>query len=236
MGETLAVIPARGGSKGVPDKNIRMLAGLPLVVHSMSLARLCPEVARTVVSTDSEDIAAVARDADGDVPFLRPAELARDDTPMLPVLRHALEELDPDGESYERLLLLDPTSPGRLPADVARAHDLLREDPLADGVVAVSEPSFNPLWTAVFDRDGYIEPAWAGSYGRRQDVPRVLRVNAALYLFRTEFLRREQHSWQNGRHRVLEIPELRAFHLDSEDDFALSELVLANGLVELPWL
>lgn len=236
MGETLAIIPARGGSKGVPDKNIRLLAGLPLVVHSIELARRCPEIARTVVSTDSEAIAGVARQAGGDVPFIRPADLARDETPMLPVLHHALDELDPDGGRYELLLLLDPTSPGRLPNDIARAHDLLHEDPSADGVIAVSEPSFNPLWTAVFDRDGYIEPAWAGSYGRRQDVPRVLRINAALYLFRTKFLRREQQSWQNGRHRPLEIPELRAFHLDSEDDFALSELVLANRLVELPWL
>jgi len=236
MGETLAVIPARGGSKGVPDKNIKALAGLPLVVHSIELARRCPDLARAVVSTDSERIAAVAREAHGDVPFLRPAELARDDTPMLPVLRHALEELDPDCARYDLLLLLDPTSPGRLPDDVARAHEVLREDSSADGVVAVSEPSFNPLWTAVFDRDGYVEPAWEGSYGRRQEVPRVLRINAALYLFRTEFLRRVHGSWQNGRHRGLEIPELRAFHLDSEDDFELCELVLERGLVRLPWL
>jgi CMP-N,N'-diacetyllegionaminic acid synthase len=238
MGETLAVIPARGGSKGVPGKNMRPLAGLPLIVHSIELGRLCPEIARTIVSTDSKAIATVTRDAGGDVPFLRPAELARDDTPMLPVLRHALDELDPHGTRYELLLLLDPTSPGRLPEDVERAHGILREDSVADGVVAVSEPSFNPMWTAVFDRGGYLEPAFrdAGSFSRRQDVPRVLRVNAALYLFRTPFLRSETESWSKGRHRVLEIPELRAFHLDSEDDFALCELVLERGLVRLPWL
>ena len=238
MGKTLAVIPARGGSKGVPGKNVRLLAGLPLVVHSLELSRRCPEIARTVVSTDSESIAAVAREAGGDVPFLRPPELARDDTPMLPVLRHALGELDPDGTRYELLLLLDPTSPGRLPEDVDRAHEILRQDPGADGVVAVSEPSFNPLWTAVFDRDGDLEPVFAEAraIGRRQDVPRVFRINAALYLFRTDFLRRENESWLNGRHRALEIPELRAFHLDHEDDFALSELMLERGLVQLPWL
>ena len=238
MGETLAVIPARGGSKGVPGKNIRPLAGLPLLVHSLELARLCPEIARTVVSTDSEEIAEVARGAGGEVPFLRPAELAQDDTPMLPVLRHALAELDRDGSRYERLLLLDPTSPARLPDDVARAHELLLADPSADGVVAVSEPSFNPLWTSVVDRDGYLEPALADAsrYGRRQDVPRVLRINAALYLFRAAFLRSEAESWLNGRHRPLEIPELRAFHLDGDGDFRLCELVLENGLVRLPWL
>lgn len=237
MGETLAVVPARGGSKGLPGKNVRPLAGLPLLVHSLELARRCPEIARTVVSTDSEEIAGVARAAGGDVPFMRPAELAADETPMLPVLQHALAELDSDGSRYELLLLLDPTSPGRLPEDVARAHELLRADPDAEGVVAVSEPSFNPLWTAVFERDGYLEPMAEGNrYGRRQDVPRVLRINAALYLFRTEFLRRERETWMNGRHRILEIPELRAFHIDTEDDFAVCELVLERGLVRLPWL
>jgi N-acylneuraminate cytidylyltransferase len=238
MGDTLAVIPARAGSKGVPDKNVRPLAGVPLLVHSLRLASLCPEIARTVVSTDSERIAEVARAAGGDVPFLRPAELAQDDTPMLPVLLHALAELDLDGSRYERLLLLDPTSPARLPEDVAGAHEILRTDESADGVVSVSEPSFNPLWTSVLDRDGYLEPAFddATRYGRRQDVPRVLRINAALYLFRSTFLRREEESWLNGRHRLLEIPELRAFHLDAEDDFRLCELVLERGLVRLPWL
>jgi CMP-N,N'-diacetyllegionaminic acid synthase len=238
MSETLAVIPARGGSKGLRGKNIRPLAGRPLLVHSLELARLCPEIARTVVSTDSAEIADVARAAGGDVPFVRPAELAGDETPMLPVLQHVLRELDPDGTRYERLLLLDPTSPGRLPEDVARAHELLESDPSADGVVAVSEPSFNPLWTAVVERGGYLEPVFADAagYGRRQDVPRVLRINAALYLFRTPFLRGEQESWMRGRHLMLEIPQLRAFHIDGEDDFRVCELVLEHGLVRLPWL
>lgn len=235
MPDMLALIPARGGSKGLPGKNVRPLAGLPLLEHSLRLARLCPEIARTVVSTDSEEIAAVARAAGGDVPFLRPAELARDETPMLPVLRHALEQLS---DGYETLLLLDPTSPGRLPEDVARAHELLEASPAADGVVSVSEPPFNPIWHAVVERDGYLEPLLSEgrAYGRRQDVPRVLRINAALYLFRTSFLRREHETWLNGRHRLLEIPELRAFHIDTEEDFRLCELVLESGLVRLPWL
>lgn len=237
MPETLAVVPARGGSKGLPGKNVRPLAGLPLLEHSLRLARLCPEVARTVVSTDSEEIAAVAREAGSEV-LERPAELARDDTPMLPVLRHALAELDPEGQRYERLLLLDPTSPGRLPEDVARAHELLGADPEADGVVAVSEPPFNPIWHAVVERDGYLEQLveGGGRYARRQDVPRVLRINAALYLFRASFLRAPRETWLDGRHLALEIPDLRAFHIDTEDDFRLCELVVESGLVELPWL
>jgi len=237
MSGTLAVVPARGGSKGIALKNVRTLAGMPLLVHSLRLASLCPEIERTVVSTDSAEIAAVARDAGAEV-LDRPGELARDETPMLPVLRHALDELDADAVRYERLLLLDPTSPARLPEDVSRAHDLLAVQPEADGVVAVSEPSFNPVWTAVVERDGYLEQLLPDSatYARRQDVPRVLRINAALYLFRTSFLRREQHTWLRGRHLALEIPEIRAFHIDTEDDLKVCEALLAAGVVRLPWL
>ena len=139
---------------------------------------------------------------------------------------------------YDLLLLLDPTSPGRLPEDVTAAHGLLAENPEADGVVAVSEPPFNPIWHAVVEREGFLEPLLveARTYGRRQDVPRVLRINAALYLFRAEFVRRVKDTWMEGRHLALELPELRAFHLDSEDDFRLCELVLERGLVQLPWL
>ncbi len=236
-GETLAVIPARGGSKSLPGKNLALLAGLPLIEHSLRLARLCPEIARTVVTTDSDQIAAAADEMGGEV-LRRPPTLAEDDTPMLPVLRHALDALDPDGTRYRLLLLLDPTSPGRLPEDVTAAHRLLDDSPDADGVVAVSEPSFNPIWHAVVDRDGYIDPLVPGgdAYGRRQDVPRVFRINAALYLFRAAFLRRETRTWMAGRHRLLEIPEIRAFHIDTQQDLDLCELELANGIVRLPWL
>ena len=234
---TLALIPARGGSKGLPGKNTRTLAGLPLLEHSLRLASLCPEVSRTVVSTDSDSVADVARAAGGEV-LERPTELAQDETPMLPVLRHALDALDPEGSRYDLLLLLDPTSPGRLPGDVADAHRLIAGAAEADGVVAVSQPSFNPIWHAVVDRDGYLEPLLphASAYGRRQDVPRVLRINAALYLFRSAFLRREAEAWQSGRHLLLEIPELRAFHIDSAEDLRVAELLVASGMVALPWL
>jgi N-acylneuraminate cytidylyltransferase len=234
---TLALIPARGGSKGLPGKNVRPLAGLPLIVHSIRLAALCPEIGRTVVSTDDDEIAGVARSVDAEV-LRRPEDLARDDTPMLPVLRHAVDELDPRGDRHELLLLLDPTSPARLPEDVTVAHRLLAATPDADGVVAVSEPSFNPIWHAVVERGGYIEPLLpeGRAFGRRQDVPRVLRINAALYLFRSSFLRRETETWQNGRHLALEIPEGRAFHIDTEWDYRLCELILDAGLVRLPWL
>jgi N-acylneuraminate cytidylyltransferase len=235
----LAVVPARGGSKGLPGKNIRPLGGLPLIAHTLRCAAMTPAIDRCVVSTDDANIAAVARQHGGDVPFLRPGELAQDDTPMIPVLQHALREMEArDGRRYESLLLLDPTSPGRLPEDIAQALTLLDEDPQADGVVAVSEPRFNPRWVCVEPQDGYIAPAFgAHNYARRQDVPPVYRINATLYLWRRDFLLSvTDNRWLDSNQRMLVIPESRAVHIDELADFQLAELALQAGLMTLPWL
>jgi CMP-N,N'-diacetyllegionaminic acid synthase len=235
----LAIVPARGGSKGLPGKNIRPLAGLPLLVHSLRCAARCPEISQCVVSTDSEEIAAVARAHGGKAPFLRPASLAADSTPMIPVLQHALAEMEArDARRYDLILLLDPTSPGRLPDDVAQARRLITDDPRADGVVAVSEPTFNPFWVGVVVRDGLLTPAVPGMarYTRRQDVPRFLRVNGALYLWRRDSLAAAPADWDHGRCMPLEIPESRAMSIDTLFEFELAELMIRHGLVRLPWL
>jgi CMP-N,N'-diacetyllegionaminic acid synthase len=233
----LAVIPARGGSKGLPGKNIRPLGGLPLIAHSIRLAKMCPEIARCIVSTDDPQIRDVAIAHGGDVPFLRPPELARDDTPMTPVLQHALAECEgADGRMFGSLLLLDPTSPGRLPSDVARAVELLDSDPAAQGVIACSQPTFNPFWVGVVEKGAYMAPAFEGpEYQRRQDVPKFMRINGSLYLWRRDFLA-SGASWRDAPHRALEIPEARAFSIDDLYEFQLAEQLVAAGLVELPSL
>ena len=235
---TLALVPARGGSKGLPRKNLRELAGLPLVAHAIRFARLCPEIERVVVSTDDEEIAAVAREHGAEVPFLRPAELARDETAMWPVVRHALAEVDPEGRRHERVLLLDPTSPARLPEDVTAAHALLAGDASADGVVAVSQPRFNPLWTTVTVDRGYVRPAddRATRVARRQDLPRALRISGLLYLWRAAFVQAVDETWLRGRMLPLEVPERRAFSIDGAEELEELEALVAAGLVRLPWL
>lgn len=235
----LAVIPARGGSKGLPGKNVRPLGGLPLLVHSLRCAALVPRLGRVVVSTDSEPIAAIARAAGADVPFLRPAELATDQSPMMPVLAHALAEIEGlCAHSFGSVLLLDPTSPGRLPEDIERAFALLEADPAAAGVIACSRPRFNPFWVGVVERDGYMAPAFeaAPSYRRRQDVPLFLRINGALYLWRSSFVRTASDDWSIAPHRALEIPEERALSIDDLWEFQIAELMLSSGLLRLPWL
>jgi N-acylneuraminate cytidylyltransferase len=134
------------------------------------------------------------------------------------------------------VLLLDPTSPGRLPGDVTQAVALLDGDPGAQGVIACSKPTFNPFWVGVVERGSYLAPAVAGpGYQRRQDVPTFLRVNGALYLWRRDFVERGG-SWRDEPQLALEIPEARALSIDDLHEFQVAEALLAAGLIELPWL
>jgi len=236
----LAVIPCRGGSKGLPGKNIRPLGGMPLVAHSIRMAESCPAISRTVVSTDDERIADVARQYGGDVPFMRPAQLAQDDTPMWPVLKHALQAVeDTEGRRYGSVLLLDPTSPGRLPEDVVKAAEMLEEDANAVGVIGVSEPHFNPRWVCVeAGAGGYMQQSFSSSttYLRRQDVPPVYRINGCLYLWRRDYVAESPDiGFYKSPHRFLVLPEERAVHIDELHDFRTAELLLREGLIEFPW-
>jgi len=235
----LAVIPARGGSKSLPGKNIRPLAGLPLLAHSIALAHMCPEITRTIVSTDSEEIAEVARNHGAEVPFLRPPELAQDDTPTWPVLRHALESVEKlENQKYKLLVLLDPTSPGRLPIDVTDALTKLRATPEAAGIISVSQPEFNPVWHCVIERDGWMTDLIpdAQKFNRRQDVPPVYRINGSLYIWRTDFVRREAKGWRHGHHLMYEMPDARAIHIDDANEFEKTDLLIRYGWIHLPWL
>lgn len=239
----LAVIPARGGSKGLPGKNVRELFGLPLIAHSIKAAAMTSVVTRCVVSTDSEQIAAVARHHGGDVPFLRPPELAGDDAPMAPVVRHALEEVErQEGRAYDAILLLDPTSPARVPDQLVDAARRLAEHPELDGVVSISEPTFNPVWVGVRSDDpgsGVLSRFFESGTGvtRRQDAGRFLRINGNFYLWRADFVRRLESSWfDEGTHAGAEIPESQAFSIDDEYEFRLIEALIVARIITLPWI
>ena len=234
----LAVIPARGGSKGLPGKNLRLLGGLPLIAHTIECAKRSPDIDRAIVSTDSREIALVAREYGGHVPFLRPADLASDSTPMVSVLHHAIRCVEQlDQRRYESVLLLDPTSPGRTPSDIAICAQQLAADEAADGIVGVSVPEFNPLWHCVVDEGGYMRDLvpGTGSYTRRQDVPTVYRINATLYLWRRDYLL-SSDDWRRGRLRMHVVPEHRAVHIDDLEGFERTEALLRSGLLHFPWL
>jgi len=235
---TIAIVPARGGSKGLPGKNLRRLGGLPLVAHSVRFAQLCPEINRCVVSTDSEQIAHAAREAKGDVPFLRPSELSEDSTPMLSVVQHAIQNVEQlEGRHYEFVILLQPTSPFRLPEDVSRALEIIRHDSAAVGVVAVSTPSFNPRVVCVEEKQGYLDFAFEKKlYMRRQDAKPVYRINGMLYVWKRDYLIQTlpEHLYSEP-HRILVVPEERAIDIDTLHDFQLAEAMLQAGMLHLPW-
>jgi N-acylneuraminate cytidylyltransferase len=236
----LAVIPARGGSKGLPGKNIRSFAGIPLIAHTILFAKLCGEIARCIVSTDSPDIAEVARKYGGDVPFIRPPELGRDDAPLWLVLRHALAAVEAQERiQYDTLLLLDPTSPARQPSDITGALIRLQQSPEADGIIGVSRPEFNPVWHCVVEQNGWMRDLMegAGRFEHRQETPTVFRINGSLYIWRARFVSDEERSWRNfGRHLIYEIPESRAMSIDSLEQFERAELLVTSGVIRFPWL
>ncbi|WP_426939890.1 cytidylyltransferase domain-containing protein [Pseudarthrobacter sp. S6] len=236
----LAVIPARGGSKGLPGKNIRPLLGKPLLSYSVALAHLLKADVRCIASTDDLNIAEIARTAGAEVPFIRPSELASDTAPTSAVLRHALEEAERIfSVKFDMVLLLEPTSPTRTPETVQQAIDALCEAPDLDGVIAVSEPFFNPIWVGVKPEAAgtalsrYFEQG-AGVV-RRQDLSQYMRINGNFYVWRAEFIRRVERSWfDEGRHGYVEIPELHSFSIDEVEEFQLVEAVVKAGLAPLP--
>jgi CMP-N,N'-diacetyllegionaminic acid synthase len=234
----LAVIPARGGSKGLPRKNVLCLAGLPLIAHSIRFAQSCQGLTNCVVSTEDEEIAAVARAYGGKVPFMRPSELARDDSPTLPALQHAVREVERiEGTYYSMILALQPTTPVRRPEHLQQALELLREDSEAAGVVAVSQPSFNPRYVCVEEESGYLKFAFRNlGTLRRQDFAPLYRITGSLYLWRRDFLLNARDVFApDVRYRMLEVDDSSAIDIDDEKDLKLADLLITSGAIALPW-
>ena len=228
--DVLAVIPARAGSKGVPGKNTRQLGGRPLLAYSCGAAGQSRYVTRTIVSTDDEAIADVARASGAEVPFLRPAALAADDTPMIDVLVHALATLrQTDGYVADVVVLLQPTSPLRTAAHVdAALTELLQTD--ADSVVSVVEVphAFSPVSVMQLVNDRLLPYAGAGQAPtRRQDKPRVYARNGpAVLAVRSAVL--ERGSLYGDHIRPLIMAAEDSVDIDTPFDFELAAWLLAR--------
>ena len=217
----LAVIPARGGSKGVPGKNIRPLAGRPLIAWTIAAAGQAPELDRVIVSSEDADIIATAKAWGGEAPFVRPADLARDDTPgMAPVL-HALDMLAP--ETYDYVVLLQPTSPLRAGADISAALQLCLESN-APACVSVSAPEHAPWWMFRLNADRHLQALFPKDAipARRQDMPEVYALNGAVYVAKVPWLQ-EHKSFLTPQTVAYVMPRERALDIDTELDFAIAE-------------
>lgn len=226
MMRTLGVVPARGGSKGIPGKNLRPVAGRPLLAYTADAIRESRRLTRAVVSTDDPAIADAARELALDVPFMRPSDLARDETPMLPVLQHALEALRPEG--YDAVVLLQPTSPLRRGTHIDEAVALLEETG-ADSVVSVVEVphQFSPVSVLRLE-DGRLRPYQDGALPtRRQDKPRVYARNGpAVLAVRAGVLAGGSLYGADSRPLLMAVHD--SYDIDSSDDLALVELLLAR--------
>ena len=221
---TIATICARGGSRGVPGKNIRPLLGKPLIVYTIEQALACPRIDAVYVSTDDEAIAGVARKAGAKVPFLRPAELATAEAPKMPVIRHLVSALEAQGMRAERIVDLDPTSPLRDLADIDACLGLLdaATDVVITGYEADKNPYFNMVEAGV---DGTVRLVKTPAQGvfTRQSAPRVYAMNASVYVWHRRTL--DKGLW-DGRARLHVMPRERSVDIDSEFDFRLVELLM----------
>jgi N-acylneuraminate cytidylyltransferase len=222
---TLVLIPARGGSKGVPGKNIKILGGKPLIQHTIDAARELFADDQILVSTDDPKIKAVVEATGLTVPFLRPAELATDTAGSHEVMLHALDYYENSQGPVDRLVLLQPTSPFRTAKHIEEALALY--DDTMDMVVAVKETQANPYYVLREEDDqGWLQPSKPVVATRRQDVPTVYEINGAIYIIKVAALRQAKLSdFKKVKKYVMD--ERSSHDIDTPLDWAFAEVLLS---------
>jgi len=220
----VAVIAARGGSKGLPRKNVLPLAGRPLIAWSVMAAQGSALIDRTIVSTDDEEIAEAARAAGGEVPFLRPADLATDSASIIDAMLHAVDTL---GETPDYVVLLQATSPLRLASDIDDCIRLCLDND-APAAATITPAAKSPYWMFLRDDDGRVRPVIERETvgDQRQSLPPAFAANGAVYVARTDWLRRERTFWRPGQTLGHVMPAERSVDIDSLLDFRLAQLLM----------
>jgi CMP-N,N'-diacetyllegionaminic acid synthase len=227
----IGAICARGGSKGVPRKNVRLLANEPLIAHTIRCAQACSVLDRILVSTDDEEIAAAARSYGAEVPFMRPPHLAQDDTPKWEVFRHLVQTWEAmSGEQVSLLVDLDTGVPLRLPADVdGSVRQLLAES--ADVVVTAYEAERNPYFNMVEISDSgfaVMSKRSTAPLTRRQAAPTVYSLSPAVFAIRRSALDEYEH-WSESRLQIYVVPRERAVDIDSEMDWEFVQFLMERA-------
>lgn len=218
----LGVIPARGGSKGIPRKNIKELAGKPLIAWTIEEASKSKYIDRCIVSTDDDEIMEIARAWGGDVPFKRPAELAKDNTPGVAPVLHAMKAFP----EYDYIVLLQVTSPLRIVADIDGCIEFCFSNS-ADSCVSISEATSNPYWMLLMNDRKQIKPLLQisdeESY-QRQKLPKVYQYNGAVYVASYEFLKKF-HDFISMETIGYVMSRKRSYDIDTLDDFHMVEML-----------
>ena len=222
--KTFAFIFARGGSKGLPGKNLLNLGGKPLIAHSIMIAKDIDKISRIFVSTDSQEIAEVGIEYGAEV-INRPSELAQDDSPEWSSWLHAINWLEDRGEFFDCFVSLPATAPMRNKSDVIKCIDLL--DKQTDIVVTISESSRSPYFNMVKKDRHYIKLLIDSekSYSRRQDAPQIYDMTTVAYVARPNFIKNNNNIF-DGRVKASIVPKKRAVDIDDEIDFKMAELLM----------
>ena len=224
----MALIPARGGSKGVPRKNLRMLAGKPLIAWTIEAAKSSQYIDEVVLSSEDDEIIQTARAWGCATPFVRPAVLAGDEvSAVLPVL-HAIQEFP----GFDYVVLLQPTSPLRLPADIdACIEQCLQAN--ANACVSVAKPDKSPYWMMQLDERARMVPVlgWNPQYRQRQDLPEVFALNGSIYVAKCDWLSVSE-TFLTEDTLAYEMPRHRSVDIDTELDLIVAEAILRNRDVE----
>lgn len=226
----IALIPARGGSKGLPGKNIITLAGQPLIAYSIKEAKKCKYLDRIVVSTDDADIARVARKYGAEAPFLRPKELAKDTSPTIDAILHALDWFEDKGEKFDLFVLLEPTSPLREETDITKSIEILLENKKAKSIVGIAKlESAHPEFNLILNKEGFIR-RWTDKSGnfrvlRRQDLTDVYFFEGTIYVSYVKTLR-EKRSFYHGQTLGYVVPRYKSLEIDDIYDLKMAEAII----------
>lgn len=221
----LAIIPARGGSKGIPRKNLKMLAGKPLIAWTIEAALQSHYIDRLIVSSEDVEIIKAARAWGCEAPFTRPAELARDDTPGIAPVLHAVNTIK---EKYDYILLLQPTSPLRTGEDIDTCLSYCLQEQ-APACISVSEVRQSPYWMYTLNQDKRLRPLMQAGWSiiRRQDLHPVYMPNGAVYVVRREYLLARE-TFLTEKTLAYVMPPERSWDIDDETDFRICELILSG--------
>ncbi len=221
----LGIIPARGGSKGVPGKNIKLLNGKPLLAYTTEVALRSQFLSKVILSSDDDQIIETAKNGNVEVPFVRPAELSRDDSPTINVVIHALKWFEEKNIFFDAVCLLQPTSPFRTPEFLDEAiHKFIKTD--CDSLVSVLKVphEYNPHWTFEVNQNGNLKIATGESniIGRRQDLPEAYHRDGSIYMVKTAIVL-EKYSLYGEKIAFIESPSEWYVNIDTISDWEKAE-------------
>lgn len=221
----LAVIPARGGSKGVPGKNKKLLHGKPLIQYSIDVALQSKYITEVVVTTDDEEIIVISKSLGANVPFVRPKHLAEDTTPTLPVIQHVISYFETEGKQFDAICLLQPTSPFRPKGFLDKALETFMEKQ-TDSLISVLEVphEYNPHWTFEPNKNGTLDIATGEKniIPRRQELPKAYHRDGSIYITKTKIIQEENSLYGNSLAYIVS-DEKYYVNIDTQEDWQKAE-------------